>query len=97
VKALKGEFFGCRHMPNGKQHAGYPILEMSINRASTMCGHAFWIIKWLFNDICPHWTHRPPFHPKMLTTTLRVSRSIDRQRSVNHFRSCILHNPTAVQ
>ena len=67
---LKSEYVGRRHMPNGKQHAGYPILEMSTNGASTICGHPFWIIQGLSNDVCPHLTYRPAVKPKMLETTL---------------------------
>ena len=97
MEALKSDFFGCHHTANGKQHAGYPILEIHINGASPICGHAFWIIQGLFNDICPHLTYRPPFHSKMPTTTLRLPFKIERQWIVNDFWSCILHNPTAVQ
>jgi len=89
--------FGCRHTPNRKQHAGYPIPEMNINGASKICCHAFWIIQGLFNDICPHLTYWPPVNPKMLMTTLPLPPKIESLWDVNNFWACILHNPMAVQ
>ena len=97
VEALKCKFFGCHYTPNGEQHAGYPILETSINGVSTICGHARWMLQGLFNDICPRLMYWPPFNPKILATTLLLSLKHEPQQSVNNFWSCILHNPTAVQ
>jgi len=78
-----------------REHRDY-LLKLSVNRASTIFSLAFGIIQGLRNDIYRHCIYRPPFDAKMLERTSRLSPKIERQRSVNDFWSCIMHNRRAV-
>jgi len=78
------------------QHSYY-VLKMSVNRASTIFGHAPWKFRGLCGDVMPKSCYWPPFWAEPLTITSLLCPKNERLWSVNEFGPCIMENPSVVR